>query len=151
MYTINTHSCRVMEQRHARCYPLSASARLFFLVLLLAGLAMGTPAVATPNADDARTIQYLLGYVRESNLTFKRNFSSHTSEEAASHIQEKYQHFRDEIESPEDFIDLCASKSLMTGRYYLIIDEQGQELRTRDWLMKELINFRDEQSRTSTN
>ena len=144
-----------MEQRHTRCYPMSVSARLFALrigrlVLLLAGLAMGTQATATPNESNSGTIRYLLEYVRESNLTFRRNFSSHTSEEAASHIQEKYQHFQDEIESPEDFIDLCASKSLMTGRYYLIIDEQGHELRTRDWLMKALTGYRNEQSQTTT-
>jgi len=149
MYTTDRHRCRAMEQRHARCYPMSASVRLFALVLLLTGLAVGKPATATPNANDSRTIQYLLEYVRESNLTFRRNFSSHTSEEAASHIQEKYQHFQDEIESPEDFIALCASKSLMTGRYYLIIDEQGRELRTRDWLMKALTSYRNGQGRTS--
>jgi len=150
MCAINTHQYSVLEQQHTRRYPMSASARLFALVLLLASLAIGTPAIATPDANDARTIQYLLGYVRQSNLTFRRNFSSHTSEEAASHIQEKYHHFRDEIASPEDFIDMCASKSLMTGRYYLIIDEQGHETRTRDWLMKALNNYRNERNPTST-
>jgi len=150
MYATNTHRCRALEQRHTHCNRMYTSARIFTLVLLLTSLTVGKPATVTPNASDARTIQYLLEYVRESSLTFRRNFSSHTSKEAASHIQEKYRHFQDEIESPEDFIDLCASKSLMTGRYYLIIDEQGHEIRTRDCLMKTLTSYRHGQSRTLT-
>ena len=143
-----------MKLWHTRSYPSSTSHRLLAihigsLLLLLAGLAMNTPAIATPNVIDTKTIQYLLEYVRESNLTFVRNFSDHTSADAASHIQKKYRHFQDKIKTPEEFIELCASKSLMTGRTYRVIDEQGHELQTRDWLMHALTAYRNEQSQTS--
>ena len=36
--------------------------------------------------------------------------------EAAEHINKKYRHFRDDIDTPEKFIELCATGSLMTGK-----------------------------------
>ncbi len=139
-----------MQCQHTNPALCPVAARLFAIqlssLLLLACLAISTTATATPNEDSSRTILHLIDYVRNSDVTFVRNFSKHTSVEAASHIMDKYRHFRDEIETPEEFIDLCATESLMTGRDYRIIDDQGRKFRTHDWLMDELGNYRRQQS-----
>ena len=67
-----------------------------------------------------QTIAYLTGYVAESKATFIRNGAEHTPAEAAAHIKAKYEHFKGEIKTPEDFIRLSASKSLLTGKPYLV-------------------------------
>lgn len=105
-------------------------------LLLVSGPGRGEP---TDKID--QTIQYLIGYVSGSSLTFIRNAREYTPGEAAEHMNKKYQYFRDDIETPEDFIELCATKSLLSGKPYLVVDAQGIELRTSDWLRTELAAY----------
>ena len=118
----------------------------FFLVfsLLVVNLAVPRSGNGGEPAGDKleTTIQYLLNHVVESQLTFIRNSSRYTSVEAAEHMNKKYQHFKDEIQTADDFIRLCATKSLMSGRPYLVIDEHGQEIHTSDWLRAALADYR---------
>ena len=108
-------------------------------VVLAVCLVLATgPARSAPTAQIEQMIQHLIGTVSGSDLTFVRNASEYTPDEAAAHMQKKYRHFRDKIETPEDFIELCATRSLLSGKSYLVIDRQGNTLRTSDWLRGEL-------------
>ena len=93
------------------------------------------------------TIQHLIAYVRQSDVVFERNFTRHDATEAAAHIEKKYQHYRDSIESPEQFIELCATASLVTGKPYLIIDGQGNAMPAAEWLDTELVRYRNQNTR----
>ncbi len=75
-------------------------------------------------------------------MTFERNRSRYNGSEAAKHINKKYEHFKDEIDTVEKFIELCATGSLMTGKPYVIITGQGEQLPSSDWLNSELQNYR---------
>src|ERR1039458_7814068 len=66
-----------------------------------------------------QTIDYLFHYVETSKAMFVRNGAEHTPAKAASHIKAKYEHFKNQVKTPEDFIRLSASKSLLTGKPYL--------------------------------
>ena len=109
-----------------------------FVLLLMAS----NSTVAQQTEDLDGTIQYLITYVRDSGVKFERNFGSHNSFEAASHIEKKYQHFRDEIDTPEKFIELSATASLVTGKKYMVITEQGEEIPAGEWLNNELKRYR---------
>ena len=89
-----------------------------------------------------RSVRYLMNYVSSSGLTFIRNGDPHTASEAAEHMGKKYEHFKSEIKTPEDFIALCASNSLMTGKPYQVIDEKGKKMTTADWLRNVLAAYR---------
>jgi hypothetical protein len=117
-------------------YLLIAAAVVFFLLVP----ADGQGGQADP-VD--QTIQYLIARVARSDLTFIRNSEHHTGQQASEHMQKKYEHFRSEIKTPEDFIDLCASRSLLTGKPYLVINEQGETIRTSDWLVAALREYRN--------
>lgn len=106
---------------------------LAVFLLLVSGPGRGEP---TGSVD--QTVQHLIGYVSGSGLTFIRNTSEYAPDQAAEHMNRKYQHFRDDIETPGDFIKLCATKSLLSGQPYLVVDDQGKQLRTSDWLRAEL-------------
>ena len=97
---------------------------------------------AEPSGDVDRTVQHLLDHVSGSGLTFLRNSSSYTAAEAAGHMLRKYRHFRNDIKTPEDFIELCATRSLMSGKPYLVVTEQGEEIRTSAWLTAALAEYR---------
>jgi hypothetical protein len=60
-------------------------------------------------------------------------------------MQRKYEHFKDEIKSPEDFIRLSASKSLMSGKPYMIKTKGGRLLKSETWLLEALEAFRQKQ------
>ena len=113
-----------------------------WILLVLALLLATTPASSAPTAQTEQTIQHLIDYVSGSDLTFVRNASEYTPQEAAGHMLKKYHHFRDDIDSAEDFIDLCASKSLLSGKAYQVIDSKGNVLRTSDWLRDELAAYK---------
>ena len=88
------------------------------------------------------TINYLFDYVAKSDATFVRNGQKHTPQEAANHIKAKYEHFKSEIKTPEDFIRLAASKSLLTGKPYLVRAPDGKEMRLDVWLADALREYR---------
>jgi hypothetical protein len=113
-----------------------AGVALALLLLLVSG-----PGRAEPTGQVDETIQHLIGYVSGSGLTFIRNTGEYTPAEAAEHMNRKYQHFRADIETPEDFIELCATKSLLSGKPYLVVAGKGKELRTSDWLRAELASY----------
>jgi len=115
----------------------------FITGLLLAMiLFVSNPVHAQPNTDDTATIEYLIEYVSQSDMIFVRNFGEHAPQRAAKHIRDKYEHFYDDINSPETFIQLCATKSLITGRDYTVIDPRGNKIKTSDWLLGALNNYR---------
>ena len=91
-----------------------------------------------------QTIDYLIDYVGKSNATFIRNGISHTPAEGVAHIKAKYEHFKSEIKTPQDFIRLSASKSLLTGKPYLVRTPDGKEMHLDAWLTNALKHHRDQ-------
>ncbi|MEE8343055.1 MAG: DUF5329 family protein [Gammaproteobacteria bacterium] len=115
-------------------------------VLMLASLVVSAGGWSKPPENAASTIQYLLKYVADSGLNFIRNSKSHDAADAAKHMNDKYQYYKKQMGTPEDFIRLCASKSLVTGKPYLVVMENGDEVRTGDWLLEALTSYRNSQA-----
>ena len=117
---------------------------LFLIVMLTLGTAVAArPADGTNEL--AHTIQYLLDFVKKSDCQFYRNNKQHTAGEAATHMQKKYEHFRDEIKTPEDFIRLAATKSLISGKPYYVKLKTGEKITSEAWLLKALEAYREKQ------
>jgi len=114
-----------------------------FAALMLASVVVSPGGWSHEPEKYQSAIEYLLDYVVDSGLTFIRNSERHTGAEAAEHMLKKFRHYQDKIQSPEDFIRLCASKSLITGKPYLVIQKDGTEVRTDEWLTRELVYFRN--------
>ena len=97
---------------------------------------------ADGNAENtAKVVAFLIEEVKASHLTFIRNGKTHSSEEAANHIHRKYDHVKSQIKTPEDFIRLCASKSLVSGEPYLVVTPQGT-VTVESWLRHILMEYR---------
>jgi hypothetical protein len=116
-----------------------------FLLLAL----MWEPVVSVDPAAGAKhlseIIQYLLDFVKTSECIFIRNNKEHTAAEAAAHMQRKYEHFNDKIKTPEDFIRLAATKSLMTGQLYYVRLKDGKKLTSEIWLLRALDAYQHKQ------
>jgi hypothetical protein len=95
-----------------------------------------------PDAD-RHEVLHLLDYLRTSDCAMERNGKNYDSEGAYSHVKRKYEYFRDEIRTSEDFIEYSASKSTMSGKYYRVFCKGESAVLTRDWLLEELRNYRE--------
>jgi hypothetical protein len=93
-----------------------------------------TSETAATSETGAETIEYLIAYVEQSKLTFIRNGQEHDSGAAAAHMRHKYEYFKVSIATPEEFIEQIASKSLLSGRPYMVRLPGGREAPVGAWL-----------------
>ena len=87
-------------------------------------------------------VTHLLEFVKTSSCKINRNGSVHHGVKAVKHIQKKYDYFRSDIKTTEDFIKYSASKSTMSGREYMAECPGKKPVKTQVWLLKELNRFR---------
>ncbi len=113
-----------------------------FAVLLLSSLTVFGNGTDQQSENIDSVIKFLLEHVADSGLTFIRNSERHDAADAADHMNSKYQYFKDKIKNPEDFIQRCATKSLLSGKYYLVVLADGKEVHTSVWLNDSLANYR---------
>lgn len=98
----------------------------------------------SPSEDTAQVVSALIHQTKESGATFIRNGKNHSAEEAAEHLQKKYEHFlkKGKIKSPEDFITHAGTKSLVSGKYYELKFPDGTTVKSADWLTERLAALR---------
>jgi hypothetical protein len=101
-------------------------------------LLMTASAMAT---DTREEIDHLLSFIAASPCTFIRNGVAYDGARAVDHIKDKYEHYREDVHSAEDFIALAASRSTLSGRPYLVTCG-GVTEPAADWIARELGAFR---------
>lgn len=92
-------------------------------------------------------VAHLIDFVQSSPCTINRNGTTHQGEEAAAHIQKKYDYFRNKITTTEQFIEYSASKSTMSGKYYTVRCSGQEPIRAQDWLLQELEAYREQRAK----
>ena len=116
------------------------------VIMLLAQLM----AVAATGFGDVPPVQkpeveHLISYLANTNCVMIRNGKKHDGEEAAKHVRRKYDHFRDDIGSTEEFIQYSATKSLLSSKLYQVQCPGEPAVNSRDWLLAELDSYRQGQ------
>ena len=112
--------------------------RITAIALLLLGLS----AAADVPPEQQAEVDHLIATLENSDCVMIRNGTAHDGSEAAGHVRRKYDHFRDEIGSTEDFIAYSATKSLISGRGYQVQCPGQDPQPSADWLLAELENYR---------
>lgn len=112
------------------------------LVLLFSSI---TNADVPPGSQ--HEVQHLINFVNNSPCQIVRNGNAHNGPEAIKHIQKKYKYFKDDIRTTEQFIEYSATKSTMSGKYYLVNCRNKSPVKTIDWLLQELKEYRAKQSK----
>ena len=74
----------------------------------------------------------------------RRRAMSITGAEAKSHLLTKLKHLEDRgaVQSTEQFIELAASRSSMTGQPYLVKCGNGAPVQSATWLLSQLQDMR---------
>lgn len=108
---------------------------------LLATLVVPTEGLSTTDEPLVSTINHLLKYVEDSKCVFIRNDTDYNSKEAAQHLKTKYDLFMYKVKTPEDFIEVAGTKSIVSGKpYWMRCD--GHLITSAEWLTKELSDYR---------
>ncbi len=94
---------------------------------------------ADASLDDQ--ISQLLLAIEVSNCQFVRNGKTHTPADSIAHIRNKYAHFKDDIDSMDKFIELSASKSLISGRPYQVQCGTSEPELSSVWLTAKAIEL----------
>ncbi len=123
--------------------------RVKYLLISVAALALVFVQNLQAGESLDETIKFLLNHIATADAEFVRNGSSHTPAEAREHVNAKYEHFKDQIKTPEDFIRLSASKSLLTGKPYLVKPKGGKEQTLSNWLTEALREHRAGKSQSA--
>ena len=118
----------------------------FIKQLIFAGLFF----VGTAIADTQQEINHLLDFVASTTCQYERNGSVYDGARAVKHINRKYEYFKDEINSAEDFIKYSATKSTMSGKHYKIHCSNAPVQNSSDWLLDELKRYRESKASSSS-
>lgn len=122
---------------------------LILTAITLAGWFQFPPNAARADVPESQKheVQHLLDFISRSGCRMVRNGSAHEAAESVKHIQRKYDYYRDDIQTTEDFIDKSARKSTMSGKVYTV-ECPGQKTRpTAEWLKEELRRYRAQKGR----
>lgn len=111
-------------------------------ILIATLFLFSTPLAADVPASQKPEVEHLLEFVQNSSCIIDRNGKTYPASEAISHIQKKYSYFKGDIETTEDFIELSATRSTLSGKYYLVSCGNAEQIRTQEWLLQELHTFR---------
>ena len=110
-------------------------------VLLLLTLCSGT-ACALSDLETKR-IDYLIVSVETLNgAKFVRNGKEYDGKKAASHLRLKLKNTADRVQSAEDFIQICASKSYLSGKPYLIVFPDGKTMTSEEFFRQKLKGYK---------
>ncbi|MCP1496381.1 hypothetical protein J2Y86_001088 [Pseudomonas migulae] len=111
---------------------LTMAAGISFIAIVTNGQVQATPQAT-------QEIKGLLDFVEHSECQFVRNGSEYPGPRARAHLEKKlnYLEGKNMVNSAEDFIDLAATKSSMSGRTYEVRCPVGVEPAST-WLKREL-------------
>jgi len=110
-------------------------------LLFLLTVAFVSASAAAPLAPAARAeIDGLLSRLETSGCEFYRNGSRHAAAEATPHLLGKLKYLEDRgaVQTAEQFIDLAASRSSVTGQAYLIKCGSAAPVESGAWLKSQL-------------
>ncbi|MCW8277751.1 DUF5329 domain-containing protein [Pseudomonas sp. PCH199] len=121
---------------------IRATARPISQMLIAIGIsliAIVTNAQAQATPQVTQEIKGLLDFVEHSECLFVRNGSEFQGPRARAHLEKKlsYLEGKNMVSSAEDFIDLAATKSSMSGRAYEVRCPEGVQPAST-WLKREL-------------
>jgi hypothetical protein len=103
------------------------------------------PLHAAPLAPEQRAeIEALLTFHAAADCRFYRNGSWYSPSEAKKHLLKKLQYLeeKDVIKNADEFINLAATASSISGKAYLVQCGQASPVASREWFSAQLVKIR---------
>lgn len=111
------------------------------LLVLVIIVVFAVAAVAQENIEKSK-IEYLISFVENlKGAKFIRNGTEYDGIEAAKHLRMKLEKAGDRVQTVDDFIKLCASKSYISGQPYVIKFSDGKTITSEKYLREKLKGY----------
>ena len=112
--------------------------------VLVFGLAVSAVSQAAAPAVAQAEVEYLLAAIAQSGCQFNRNGTWYDGTRAVANLQSKYSYLvmRDAIRTADDFIEMAASRSSVTGSPYWISCSGATPIQSGQWLKDQLTAYR---------
>lgn len=112
--------------------------------ILMIGLFLGMAGLSHADVPDSQKVEveHLFDFIKNTECEIERNGSRYNGPEALAHMKKKYDYYRDDIDTTEKMIELSATKSMMSRKFYLVHCKGKATQKTQDWLLEELRAFR---------
>jgi hypothetical protein len=105
-------------------------------------LALFSGAVSAQDNIEKKKIEFLLSSVENlKGAKFIRNGTEFDGKQAVKHIRMKLKQAGGKVQTADDFIRLCASKSFITGKPYLIRFSGGRTIKSEEYLREKLKEY----------
>ncbi len=106
-------------------------------------LALLSGAASAQEHTEKMKIEFLISSVADlKGAKFIRNGSEHDAKDAARHLRMKRQRAGDRVQTAEDFIRLCASKSYTTGQPYMMRLPDGKTVKSEIFFREKLKEYK---------
>jgi hypothetical protein len=114
------------------------------LVLFMTSCAVAACFAAPLPPATRAEIEGLLARLETSRCEFQRNGTWHSATDAKSHLLVKLRYLEDRgmVDSAEQFIELAASKSSMSGQPYQVRCAHAAPVPSSTWLLSQLQRIR---------
>ena len=109
---------------------------LSFLAFVACHAAMAAPLPPRVQSE----VDGLMTRLEVSGCEFNRNGSWYSAVEARKHLSRKLEYLKDKtsVTSTEQFIDMAASSSSVSGKPYLVRCNGASPMPSRSWLLSQL-------------
>jgi hypothetical protein len=109
---------------------------LFLLTSIFVAVGTAAPLPPAVRAE----IDGLMSRLEASACEFNRNGTWYTATDAKSHLLSKLKYLEDRgaVQTTEQFIELAASRSSMSGQPYLVRCGSGAPVQSGPWLLSQL-------------
>jgi hypothetical protein len=106
-------------------------------------LAIFSVAVSARDNIEKKKIEFLLSSVENlKGAMFIRNGSEYDDgKAAAAHLRLKLKNAGGKVQTADDFISLCASKSYFTGKPYMIRFSNGETIKSEEYFREKLKEY----------
>lgn len=127
-------------QRH-RC--IAEENLKVILVSTLVVLALFTGVAKAQDDIEKKKIDFLISSVENlKGAKFIRNGSEYDGKKAADHLRMKLKSAGDKVQTADDFIRLCASKSYLSGKPYTIRSSDGKTESSERYFREKLKEYK---------
>ena len=112
------------------------------VVVALAVLVLFAGAVSAQDTIEKKKIEFLISAVENlKGAQFIRNGTEYNGKEAAVHLRVKLQKAGDRVRTADDFIRLCAAKSLLSGKPYMIRSSDGKTIKSEEFFREKIKEY----------
>lgn len=113
------------------------------LVTSFVVLALFSGVVKAQDNIEKKKIDFLISSVENlKGAKFIRNGTEHDGKGAAEHLRMKLKNAGGKVQTADDFIRLCATKSIISGKPYMIGTSDGETITSEQYFRGKLKEYK---------